>query len=272
MGPNTWYDKDQERQEHWRQHQERRRQRHCADSQSHGIFWGLLVMAVGVLFLLRNLDIVYFDSIWQFWPVILIVIGLSKLTSAAGQPAGVFTGLLLMGLGAVFLLQSLHYLPGRIWQYVWPGMLIAVGLAMLARRLDWGLPPPDAAPQPTGEAPPPEGSPANRLHIEVVFGGDRRTLISDDFEGGKITAIFGGVEVDLRRAATKRTEVVINADAVFGGVELVVPETWRTEVRGSGVFGGYLDKTHRPHQPPDPNAPRLIVKGGAVFGSVIVRN
>jgi hypothetical protein len=52
----------------------------------------------------------------------------------------------------------------------------------------------------------------------------------------------------------------------------MVPEAWNTEVRGAGVFGGYLDKTHRSHQPPDPNAPHLIIKGGAVFGSVIVRN
>jgi hypothetical protein len=268
MDSNAWHDKQRER---WERRRERR-ERRCAEHQSTGIFWGLIVTAVGVLFLLRNLDIFYFDSIWQFWPVILIVIGISKLSTSAGQPGGVFTGLLLMGLGAVFLLQSLHYLPGQIWQYVWPGILIAVGLAMLARHLDWGLPPPAAAPPPSGAAPPPEGSPANRLHIEVVFGGDRRALISDDFEGGKIAAIFGGVEVDLRRAATRRKEVVVHADAVFGGVELLVPEAWRTEVRGSGVFGGYLDKTHRPHQPPDPDAPRLIVRGGAVFGSVIVRN
>ena len=43
-----------------------------------GLIMGLVVIAVGVLFLLRNVGIVYFEDIWQFWPVILIAIGISK--------------------------------------------------------------------------------------------------------------------------------------------------------------------------------------------------
>jgi hypothetical protein len=71
----------------------------------------------------------------------------------------------------------------------------------------------------------------------------------------------------------QRPEITLHADAVFGGIDLIVPEAWQVEMRGSGFFGGYEDRTHRPV----PNVsgaphPKLIVKGGAVFGGVTVRN
>jgi len=45
------------------------------------IFWPLLLIAVGVLFLLSNLDLLPFSpwQLWQLWPLILVVIGLDIL-------------------------------------------------------------------------------------------------------------------------------------------------------------------------------------------------
>jgi predicted membrane protein len=51
--------------------------------------------------------------------------------------------------------------------------------------------------------------------------------------------VFGGAEIDLRSAGTKREEITIKADAVFGGIELWVPAHWQTTVRGTGVFGSF---------------------------------
>ena len=95
-----------------------------------------------------------------------------------------------------------------------------------------------------------------------------RRNISQDFEGGRISVVFGEVTVDLTGAASKLAEVVIQADAVFGSVNLRVPSTWDVDVRGSGVFGGYVNQTHRPAVP----GTRCVVRGGAVFGGVTVSN
>ena len=54
---------------------------------------GVVVVVLGVLFLLDNLGIVRVENIWQFWPVILIVLGLARLTtcsSNAGRAGGLF--------------------------------------------------------------------------------------------------------------------------------------------------------------------------------------
>jgi hypothetical protein len=44
-----------------------------------GLVPGLLVIGAGVLFLLDNLNVIYVEEWWRFWPFVLIVIGLAKL-------------------------------------------------------------------------------------------------------------------------------------------------------------------------------------------------
>jgi hypothetical protein len=269
-------------------------QRNAYAGPTGGLIIGLAVIAVGVLFLLRNVGVLYFDDIWQYWPVILIVVGLSKLanTHSASQ---VTSGLIIGGIGTVFLLRNLGYIYGNIWEYVWPGILIAVGLSILVKHLegrdqslDLGSPPPGSPPPgsppfgspqpgPSTPFPPRSGftattSGANYLHVECVFSGTRQRLETQDLLGGKITTVFGGAEIDMRSVATNREEISIKAEAVFGGIELWVPAHWQTIVRGSAVFGSFEDKTFPAAPGTQGKAPRLVITGAAVFGSVIVKN
>lgn len=267
------------RQERWEQ------RRSCGGSNpAGGLIIGLGVIAVGVLFLLRNVGILYFDDIWQFWPVILIMVGLSKLSNTHSA-SSVTSGLIIGGIGTVFLLRNLGYIYGNIWEYIWPGVLIAVGLMILVRHLEWrdpnlnpGPPPPGVAPGPGASSFPPGSgftaatSGANYLHAECIFSGTRQKLETQDFLGGKVTAIFGGAEIDLRSVGTKREEISIKAEAVFGGIELWVPAHWHTIVRGAGVFGAFEDKTFPAAPGSSPNTPRLLVTGAAIFGGVVVKN
>jgi len=300
MDTERWEQRNRERMERHRLRMERRQARweqrgqYGGPNPAGGLIIGLGVIAVGVLFLLRNVGILYFDDIWQYWPVILIVLGISKLANihSASQ---VTSGLILGGIGTVFLLKNLGYIYGNIWEYLWPGILIAVGLSILVKHLEgrdqsWtpGSPPPGSPPlgfPPPGSPPPGTAnsfaprsgfntstSGANYLHAECVFSGTRQRLETQDFLGGKVTTIFGGAEIDLRSVGTKREEVSIKAEAVFGGIELWVPAHWQTIVRGTGVFGGFEDKTFPAAPGASANAPRLIITGSAVFGGVVVKN
>jgi len=63
-------------------------------------------------------------------------------------------------------------------------------------------------------------------------------------------------------------------EAVFGGIEIVVPERWTVVYEGQSIFGGYTDET-RPPLPDVPGAPprkRLILRGRALFGGINVKN
>ena len=111
---------------------------------------------------------------------------------------------------------------------------------------------------------------SDQLNEVAVFGGIRKRIDSQNFEGGEIRAVFGGIELDLRPAVIVKDEIEIEADAVFGGIDITVPETWRVILEGQGVFGGYDDKTS--HASADAGRPRVLITGNAVFGGVTVKN
>lgn len=56
------------------------------------LFWGIILILGGVVFLLEKLDVQAWDYVWKFWPVILIVWGTSKLLAGLQEkqdkPAG----------------------------------------------------------------------------------------------------------------------------------------------------------------------------------------
>jgi hypothetical protein len=102
-------------------------------------------------------------------------------------------------------------------------------------------------------------------NLVAVFGGAAR---KGRWLVGRRTnafACFGGVEIDLTEAVFQHQQIVIHATAIFGGVEVRVPENVTLRGSGTGIFGGFEVRTY---EAPDPNAPVVIVTGTAIFGGV----
>jgi hypothetical protein len=82
-------------------------------------------------------------------------------------------------------------------------------------------------------------------------------------------AFWGGGEIDLREANFTDREVEVNAIAIMGGVDVIVPPGVEVVVRGIGIMGGF---DHREEGVPgEPGAPRVIVTGFALCGGVGVQ-
>ena len=82
-------------------------------------------------------------------------------------------------------------------------------------------------------------------------------------------AFWGGGEIDLREANFADREVEVNAIAIMGGVDVIVPPGVEVVVRGIGVMGGF---DHREEGVPgEPGAPRVVVTGFAFWGGVGVQ-
>lgn len=225
----------------------------------HGMVFGLIILSIGVLLLLDNLNILRFHDVWRLWPVLLIAVGVAKLIDCYGVVGRVWGGLLTFA-GVALLLNNLGYLyvdEGLIW----PAVLIGLGLLMFVRAVERRR-----------ELSGPVGKSASSLGEFAVFGGTKLQVDSQDFQGGELLAVFGGVEADLRRAAIQKEEVVIDAMAMFGGVEIRVPQTWNVVLKGVGILGGYEDKTMPLQQTEAKQPPRVIVTGYAIFGGVTVTN
>ncbi|MFI6852654.1 DUF1707 domain-containing protein [Streptomyces sp. NPDC050416] len=82
-------------------------------------------------------------------------------------------------------------------------------------------------------------------------------------------ALCGGGEIDLREANFADREVEINAIAIMGGVDVIVPPGVEVVVRGIGIMGGF---DHREEGVPRaPGAPRVVITGFAFWGGVGVQ-
>src|SRR5438067_4572861 len=97
---------------------------------------GLLVVAIGVLFLLDNLGYVGLRHAISFWPIAFIVGGASMLVSQE-QRNGHLSGLILIAVGVLLLLKhmGLFYIS---WNVVWPVLLIVAGGLILFRTMGGG--------------------------------------------------------------------------------------------------------------------------------------
>lgn len=81
-------------------------------------------------------------------------------------------------------------------------------------------------------------------------------------------ALFGGIDLDLREAILEDREVTIYANAIFGGIDIIVPEGVAVRTSGAGIFGGFDGVNDDGGAP---SGPVIHVTGVAIFGGVDVK-
>jgi predicted membrane protein len=221
-----------------------------------GAVMAAAVIAFGVLLLLDRNGVLDAWSILRYWPLALIGVGVVKLLGA--RSCSRVTGIILIVVGVLNSGWSISY---QLWSNLWPIMIIVVGAVLLWRAV---------APGRASDVDPVMES--SWLHEFTMFGGGERKLATPAFEGGDAFAMFGGFEIDLRKSAMKGNRAVIDANCMFGGIVIKVPEDWNVTLRGLGIFGGYSDSTRHPRSGEVPFAKHLVVRGMAMFGGVEVKN
>jgi predicted membrane protein len=224
-----------------------------------GLVWGALIVAAGVLLLLDHMGFLAIGSLFRFWPMILIFFGVGHLFTPSSRAWG---GILIV-VGGVFQLNSLG-ITHLGFADMWPLAIIAVGLILM-----WGALKPAMVVKGGIDA-------ADVLEAVAIFGGTERRIKSQTFKGGRVTSIFGGVELDFRYANIDGDEATLDINCIFGGVEIRVPDTWNVQSRSIPVLGGFSDKTGpsalAPQDPSGAKRKTLIVTGAVIFGGVEIAN
>lgn len=246
------------------------------------IVWGGILILLGLVYALDAFGVLNAGEIFRYWPLILIGIGVTKISQSrfASQRTA---GYILVAIGGVFLLRTLHVVWFR-GRDLWPVLLLMIGGFLvwqaLARRRA-----PDGG---EGEKSPGErvlegareGLAVSRdgrteagsvLNEFAFMGGGDRVVRAQDFRGGEITAIMGGFGIDLRGAAIAGDSATINIFTLWGGVDLKVPEDWNVAVAGTPILGVFTNSA-RAFRQGDAAAKTLIVKGVAIMGGVEVKN
>ena len=92
---------------------------------------GLLLIGLGSIFLLDQLDLAEVGSlIRRWWPMILVMMGVPKLL----KPSTMWSGLWLITIGAWLQIAHLR-LFGLTYRTSWPLLLIALGAGMAIRAM-----------------------------------------------------------------------------------------------------------------------------------------
>lgn len=99
-----------------------------------------------------------------------------------------------------------------------------------------------------------------------IFGGSSKIVNSDNFKGGNIVSIFGGSEINLSNSKLAEGENNIEITAVFGGTTLIVPPDWNVELDVLPIFGGFGDKRMKDPNKKIQEGRKLLIKGIVLFG------
>jgi predicted membrane protein len=229
-----------------------------ASRSNHGrIFWGLILIVVGILFLLDQmgqLDIGYIFS--RYWPAIFILIGLSMIIANDFKATG--AGVFFILFGAFFLLMDMRIFDHRVWHYFWPLLIIGLGLWILikpARAADK-----KKIPELT----------VDELRISQVFSGTSRRIESPSFKGGSVEVVFGSAQIDLTGAGLEGGQARLGLSAVFGSIELRVRPEWQVVIEGTPVLGSIEQKRNQPSEAEKKGT--LLINASVVLGSIHIKD
>lgn len=219
--------------------------------------WLAIVLVVlGSVFLLNNLDLIpNFIPYYLFgWEMIFVLVGGSMLVTGRRE------GFIFLLIGGFFLLDEIFYLPRFHVRDWWPLVLIIIGVSIFLRRRN------------QDHSTKYESGDSDFFEDTVVFGGSEKSCTSQDFKGGRVTTIFGGLDVDFTSTKMVQEEVVLDLFCVFGGSNFRVPNDWTIVNDSYVIFGGYSDLRSRSDiEMNDPNK-ILRIKGSVVFGGVEIKS
>jgi predicted membrane protein len=222
---------------------------------------GFVLLGLGILWTLDNMGIYESERLVRWWPLVLILIGLSHLSGSGGNRR-IMSGTLLTGAGVLLMLDRLGLVNVNLWT-LWPLFLAAVGAMIVVRSLR------NSGTATSEPGPVPEADRDASLNSFAFMSETTRRSTSTDLHGGEVTAIMAGAQIDLRGASSAGGQVVIDVFTIWGGIDVIIPDDWTVVCEVTAILGGFDDKT-RP--PIGPATTKLVVRGFVIMGGVEVKN
>ncbi len=194
------------------------------------LLWGLVLIAIGVIIGINSLGIakvdLFFDGWWTLFIIIPCFIGLFIDQEKTGSIIGILIGVvLLLGCQDVIAFDI-------IWKLITPAILIIIGLSIIIKS---------SLNKNTNDKIKELNETKSKDGYFSAFSGQDIKIDKEEFKGTDVNAVFGGIKLDLRKAIIKK-DIVINASAIFGGVDILVPENIKVKVKSTSIFGGVDNK------------------------------
>ncbi len=224
---------------------------------SNRLIIGVLLIIAGFILIVQKSTILpepldhFIDDIIFSWQMLLIVIGVITLAGSDNKTPGI----VMIAVGGFFLIPEMFTDFFRSFNFFWPAVFIVVGVVLLmnskrlVKKLDYS-----------------NVNKADYIDYVNIFSGAERQLITDNFQGGKVTSIFGGGEVDLTRSSLAPGDNVIEITCIFGGTTIIVPESWNVVIEVTPILGGFSDSRKMRGDVIRDNTRSLTIRGTVIFG------
>ncbi len=221
------------------------------------ILWGMVLIIVGVIFGLNAVGLTNINIFFQGWWTLLIIIpSFIELFRNENK----MWSFIWLCIGIVLLLCAQNLLSFRlVGKLIFPFILVMIGISIIFK---------DTFHKKVSDKI--KNLNANKGNFEsycATFGSQKTDLSGQEFNGANLDAIFGSVEIDLSKAILKKDQI-INANAIFGGVDIRVPSGVNIKVKSTPIFGGVENKTKTEY---NESLPTLYINGVAMFGGVEIK-
>lgn len=215
------------------------------------ILWGLVLITVGVIIGLNKLEItninLFFNGFWTLFIIIPCFIDLFKDNDKTADLIGLLIGVLLL-----LACQGYNYFD-ILLELIIPIILVILGISLIFKNSF------------SKKIKKMKTIKKSEKEVCSTFSGQNVDYKNEEFDGINLTAVFGGIELDLRDAIIKE-DVVINTTAVFGGIDILVPSDVNVIVTSTSIFGGVDNKIKK-----NDYKKTLYINASCVFGGVEVK-
>lgn len=220
------------------------------------LLWGLIFIVIGLIIGLNALEITNINIFFKGWWTLFIIIPCFIALLNEKDKTGNLIGLLI---GTTLLLSAQNIIDFKmIWKLIFPGILVAIGISFIFKEY-------------FSKEVNKKIKKLNEKKLEneyfATFSSQDLVYNEEKFNGADLSAVFGAVKIDLRRAIID-SDVVINTSSVFGGTEILVPNDINIKIKSTPIFGGVSDKSNNKS---NLKAQTIYINATCVFGGVEIR-
>ncbi len=219
--------------------------------------WGIVLVIIGVILTLNALDITNINIFFNGWWTLLIIIP-SAIELIARENK--FWSAVWLIIGILLLLACRDILDfDLIWKLTIPVLLILIGINLIFKdKIDRKMEKKRKELKEKGQ---------QMEEYCATFGEIKEDFNNQEFNGANVTAVFGSVDLDLRKAVISEDKFV-KTSAIFGGIEILAPENVNIKVKSVPIFGATSNKTGRKF---DEKLPTIYVDSFCMFGGVDIK-
>lgn len=217
------------------------------------ILWGFVLIIIGITIGSNSLGFtninIFFEGWWTLFIIVPCFIGIFSNEDKKGNIIGLIIGIALL-LAARDIIS--FELIGKL---IIPFILIIIGVSLIfndvcKRKITEKIK---------------EVNTKNLEHIVATFSEQKVDKDGEKFNGNNLDAIFGSVELDLRKANIENN-TVIKASTIFGGIDILVPDNVTVKVKSTAIFGGVDNKSKNKE-----NKTTIYIDAFCLFGGIDIK-